>query len=178
MSRLSSKRYAQAAFELAVEEGELESWQESLKRIADITTSEELMVLLETPKLSFNAKKGLLEERLEEVNPVALNLACLLASKGRLRFADDISQQYDRLLDAYRGIEHAEVIVATPLDDEGKERLSDQLGEMTGRKVIIEAQVDPSIVGGVKARIGDTLIDGSIRNKLEALRKSLVGVGR
>ena len=104
-------------------------------------------------------------------------LSALLLHKDRLGIAGDISQQYDRLLDAYRGIEHAEVIIATPLDEEGKERLSDQLWEIMDRKVVIDAQVDPSIVGGFRAKIGDTLIDGSIRNRLEALRKSLTGIG-
>lgn len=179
MARVSSgKRYAQAALELAVERGELESWQGSLRKIAELTEDEPLVALLESPKIPFDVKKGLLEERLGEINFLALNLACLLISRGRFGLADNISQQYDRLLDAYHGIEHAEVATALPLDDEDKERLSRQLGEMTGRKIVIDAQVDPSVVGGFIAKIGDTLIDGSIRNRLEALRKSLVEVGR
>jgi F-type H+-transporting ATPase subunit delta len=136
------------------------------------------MALLENPKLPFAVKKDLLEERLGEVNPLALNLACLLMSRGRLRIAGDISQQYNLLLDAHYGIEHAEVVTALPLDDEDKETISHKLGEMTGHKVVIDAQVDPSVIGGFRAKIGDTLIDGSIRNRLESLRKSLAAVGR
>ena len=179
MARISSgKRYAQAAFELALEKNELESWQVSLKKIAGITADAKLMALLENPKLPFDVKKGLLEERLGEVNPLALNLACLLMSRGRLRIAGNISQQYALLLDAHYGIEHAEVVTALKLDNEDKERLSRRLGKMTGRKVIIDAQVDPSVVGGFRAKVGDMLIDGSIRSRLESLRKSLVGAGR
>jgi len=179
MARFTSgKRYAQAALELAVERDELESWQVSLRKVAELVEDGKLMALLESPKLPFLVKKGLLEERLGEINALALNLVCLLISRGRLRLANNISQEYDRLLDAYHGIEHAEVATALPLDDEGKERLSRQLGEMMGRKIVIDAQVDPSVVAGFIAKIGDTLIDGSIRNKLEALRKSLVGTGR
>jgi F-type H+-transporting ATPase subunit delta len=179
MARVSpGKRYAQAAFELAVERDELESWQQSLRRIAEVAEDEKLVALLESPKLPFAVKKGLLEDRLGKINSLALNLACLLTSRGRLRIAHNISQQYDRLLDAHQGIEHAEVLTALPLDDEDKQRLSQQLGEMVGRKVIIDSQVDPSVVGGFVARIGDTLIDGSIRNRLETLRKSLVEVAR
>jgi len=69
---------------------------------------------------------------------------------------------------------HAEVVTALPLDGEDKEWLSRQLEEIVGHKVMIDAKVDPSIIGGFKAKIGDMLIDGSIRSKLEALRKSLV----
>ncbi len=179
MARVTSgKRYAQAAFKLALEQGELDSWQASLRKIADVTTEEKLMALLGNPKLPFEVKKALLAERLGKINPLALNLAYLLVRKDRLGIAGDISQQYDRLLDTHHGVEHVEVITALPLGDEDKERISSQFGEITGHKVAIDAQVDPSIVGGIKAKIGDTLIDGSIRNRLEALRKSLVGIGR
>jgi F-type H+-transporting ATPase subunit delta len=179
MARVTSgKRYAQAAFKLALERGELDSWQASLKKIADITTDEKLMALLENPKLPLDAKKALLEERLGETNPLALNLVYLLVHKDRLGIACDISQQYDRLLDAHYGVEHIEVVTALPLDDEARERISTQFGKIIGRKVIIDAQVDPYIVGGIKAKIGDTLIDGSVKGKLGALRKSLVEISR
>jgi F-type H+-transporting ATPase subunit delta len=179
MARVTSgKRYAQAAFKLALEKGELDSWQASLRKIANITTDEQLMNLLKNPKLSFETKKAILAEFLGKINPLALNLAYLLVHKDKLGTAVDISQQYDRLLDIYYGIEHVEVITALSLDDEDKERISSRFGEIIGRKVIIDAQVDPSIVGGIKAKVGDTLIDGSIKSKLGALRKSLVEISR
>lgn len=170
------RRYAQAAFELAIERNELGSWKESLAKIADIAEDKKLMALLESPKVPFSAKRGVLEERLGQVNPLALNSACLLVSKGRLRIAGDILQQYDRLVDAYHGIEHAEIVTALPLDEDDRKRISRQLGDLVGRKVIIDARTDPSILGGFRAKIGDTLIDGSTRSRLESLRKSLVGV--
>jgi len=179
MARVTpGKRYAQAAFELAVERNELQSWQESLRRISEITADTKLVAWLESPKIPFDVKKGVLQQRLGELNPLALNLACLLVSKGRLRIAGDILQQYDRLVDAYHGIEHAQIVTALPLEEEDKQRLSRQLGEMMGRKIVIDAQVDPSVVGGFIAKIGDTLIDASTRNRLETLRKSLVEAGK
>jgi F-type H+-transporting ATPase subunit delta len=175
MRRISSaKRYAQAVFELALERNEFESWQEGLKKIADLTTDKKLMALLENPNLSFAAKKRLLQERLAEINPLASNLAFLLVSKGILKRSGDISKTYNELLDAHRGIEHAEVIAAVPLIDEDREAISRRLGEIVEHKVVIDAQVDPSIIGGFIARLGDTLIDGSIRQRLETLKKSLV----
>jgi len=179
MARVTpGKRYAQAAFELAVERNELQIWQESLRRISEITADTKLVAWLESPKIPFDVKKGVLQQRLGELNPLALNLACLLVSKGRLRIAGDILQQYDRLVDAYHGIEHAQIVTALPLEEEDKQRLSRQLGEMMGRKIVIDAQVDPSVVGGFIAKIGDTLIDASTRNRLETLRKSLVEAGK
>jgi F-type H+-transporting ATPase subunit delta len=172
------KRYAQAAFELALEKRQLENWQADLSRAAGIASDIELMSLLENPKLPFDTKKGLLEKRLGKVIPLVLNLTCLLMSRGRLKIVGDISQQYSQLLDSHHAIEHAEVATALPLDDKDKVRLANRLGEIVGQKIIIDAQTDPSIIGGFRARIGDTLIDGSIHNTLELLRKSLTGTGR
>jgi F-type H+-transporting ATPase subunit delta len=135
MARVTSgKRYAQAAFKLALEKGELDSWQVSLRKIADITTDEKLVALLENPKLPFEAKKAFLAELLGKINPLALNLAYLLVHKDKLGIAGDISHQYDRLLDTYHGIEHIEVITALPLDDEDKERISSRFKAITGHK--------------------------------------------
>jgi len=179
MPRIASgKRYAQAAFELAMERNELESWQVSLRKIAELSTDEAFTALVENPKLPFEIKKSLLEERLGDVNPLALNLACLLVHWGKLGTAGNVSREYNRLLDAYHGIEHAEVVTALSLDEKDKERISSQLGKMVNRKVIVDAVVDSSVIGGFTAKIGDMLIDGSVRNRLDALRRNLVEVSK
>jgi F-type H+-transporting ATPase subunit delta len=179
MPRTSSgKRYARAAFDLALEKNELEAWQEGLKKMADSTTDQQLMALLQDPRISFDAKKSLLRKGLAEVHPLVFNLAVLLVSKGILSRSRDIFQQYNNLLDAHRGVERAKVTTALPLDSEEEEVVSRRLGEIVDRKVVIEGQADPSILGGFIARMGDTLIDGSIRQKLETLKKSLVEAGK
>jgi F-type H+-transporting ATPase subunit delta len=179
MPRISSgKRYAQAAFELAQERNTLESWQEGLKRIAEITRDKELMASVENPRLRFEVKKALLQERLGGIPPQVFNLALLLVSKGIFVRAGAISRQYDDLLDAYRGIERAQVTAAVPLSDVERGAISRNLGEIVHRQIILDVQVDPSIIGGFIARIRDTLIDGSIRQRLGALRESLVQSGR
>jgi F-type H+-transporting ATPase subunit delta len=179
MPRISSgKRYAQAAFELALERKEFESWQEGLKKMAATSGNEELMALLQAPRLPFDSKKELLEKQLGAINPLAFNLALLLASKGSFRLSGDIFQQYNDLLDAHRGVERAKVTAAVPLSDQDKETISRRLGKVVDRKVAVDAQVDASIIGGFIARIGDLLIDGSIRQRLESLKKSLVEAGK
>jgi F-type H+-transporting ATPase subunit delta len=179
MPRISSgKRYAQAAFELALEKNELGSWQEGLKNIAGLTGEEQLMALLESPRLPFDAKKELLQKGLGSIHPLAFNLALLLVNQGRLRIAGDISKQFISLLDAHRGVERAKVIAAVPLAADDRETISSRLGRVIERKVVIEDRVDPSIIGGFIARIGDLLIDGSIRQRLESLKKSLVEARR
>lgn len=174
----SGKRYAQAAFELALEKGELKDWQTGLNRVAGIITDGKLMSMLENPKLSFEAKKAVLKESLGTVNPLVVNLACLLMSRGKLKILGAVSEHYERLVDRHHGIVHAEVLTAVSLHDEDRQSLSMQLAELIGHTVIIDSRVDPSILGGFKAKIGDVLIDGSIRNSLESMKKTLALSGR
>jgi F-type H+-transporting ATPase subunit delta len=176
--KVSGKWYAQAMFELALEKNELENCWKGLQQISQFTADESLMALLENPKLSFEAKEGLLQEKLGGVHPFILNLALLLVSKDGLRLAGDIAKQYQLLFDAHRGIEHAEVTTAIPLDERDKEILSNRVGEIMEMKVTLDLHVDPSILGGFIARIGDTLIDGSVRQNLESLGKNLLEAGR
>jgi F-type H+-transporting ATPase subunit delta len=91
-----------------------------------------------------------------------------------LRLGGDISRQFIALLDTHRGVERANVIAAVPLSDEDRKTISSRLGKMVERKVVVEDKVDSSIIGGFIARIGDMLVDGSVRQRLESLKKSLV----
>ena len=136
------------------------------------------MALLENPNLSFAAKKSLLQERLGKINPLTSNLALLLVSKGLLNRSDDLLEKYNELLDAHRGVERAKVTTALSLGDKERDAFSRRLGEIVGRRVVVDAQVDPSVIGGFVARIGDMLIDGSIHQRLESLKRSMVEVGR
>jgi F-type H+-transporting ATPase subunit delta len=174
----SGKRYAQALFELALERGELENWRACLNHVDDTLADGKLMSILENPRLSFEAKKVLLNEHVGTMEPLVANLAYLLMTKGKLRILGDISRHYERLLDRHHGIAHAEVLTAVPLHDEEVKRFSTLFTELAGNKVIIDSRIDPSIMGGFKAKIGDVLIDGSIRNALESMKKKLALSGK
>ncbi len=176
--RVYARRYAQAVFHIALEGGELDRWQSDLRKIVGLAEDESLVALLESPKLHFDIKAGLLSERLGDINPSALNLVYLLVTRGRLGKAGEIADEYQRLLDSHRGIERAEVITAVPLDDEHRQRLTEQLAIMLGKRVALKAEVDPGIVGGIVARIGGKLLDGSTRSKLMGLKRELVRGGK
>jgi F-type H+-transporting ATPase subunit delta len=85
----------------------------------------------------------------------------------------DIADEYQRLLDSYRGIEQAEVTTAIELDDEDRRKLEERLELVVGKKVVLKPRVDPAVLGGIVARIGGKLLDGSTRSKLMALKKAL-----
>ena len=171
-----TERYAQAIFKMALEEKELNRWQADLRKVASLIKDEALFALLENPEVTFDNKAKVLSERLGNVNPQSLKLVSMLVSKGRLSMIGDIADEYQRLVDNYHGVEGAEiaeVTTAIPLDDEEKLRLGQRLTALTGKPVVIKAKLDPNLIGGVIIRVGDKLIDCSIRSKLQTLKRKL-----
>jgi len=171
--RVYARRYSQAVFEIALERNKLDRWQSDLRKIASLSEDATFIAFLESPKFRFDDKARLLSERLGDINPLALNLVYLLVARGRLSMVGDIAGEYQRLLDSYRGIEQAEITTAIPLDDEDKLRLEERLGAIVGKKVVLKPEVDSSLIGGIIARIGGKLLDGSTRSQLMALKKEL-----
>jgi len=171
--RVYARRYAQAVFEIALERKELDRWQSDLRKIASLSEDATFIAFLESPRFHFDDKARLLSERLDDINPLALNLVYLLVARGRLSMVGDIADGYQRLLDSYRGIEQAEITTAIPLDDEDKLRLEEHLGAIVGKKVVLKPEIDSSLIGGIIARIGGKLLDGSTRSQLMALKKEL-----
>ncbi|MEW6142489.1 MAG: F0F1 ATP synthase subunit delta [Chloroflexota bacterium] len=170
----SSRRYASAVMEIALEKKQLEAWRNGLKKLAQVMQEPEIHPILDNPGVPFNLKKQLLEERLGDQGQMVLNLAWLLTARGKTHLAGQIAADYEYLLNQHYGLQPAEVITAVPLDDAEKERLVKYLSDVTGKKVLVSARVDPGIIGGMVARAGDQLIDGSIRSKLANLKRSLI----
>jgi F-type H+-transporting ATPase subunit delta len=173
--RTYARRYSQAVFNIARERNELDRWQSDLKKIASLGEDATFLALAENPKIRFEDKARLLAEGLGDINPLALNLVYLLVAKGRLSMVGDVADEYQRLLDSYRGIEQAEVTTAIPLDDKDKQRLGERLGAVVGKKIVLKPKVDSNVVGGIVARIGGKLLDGSTRSKLLALKNTMAG---
>jgi len=173
-----ARRYAQAVFQIALEADELDRWQSDLDNIVELVSAPPLLALLESPKIKFDDKAKVLSELIENINPLVLNLVHLLVDKGRLDIISDLAEDYKQMGDSHRGIEQAEVTTAIPLDDEDKRKLAESLGTRVGKEVVLQTVVDPGVIGGIIARIGGKLLDGSTRSKLAALRKELAGAGR
>jgi len=170
----SAKRYAQAAFDIAREKGNFDQWRSDIRSIAELTEDTEVSDLIENPKLPFDLKAKLVREKLGEINQLSLNLCYLLISKGKFANAQQIADEYDRLLDDFRGIKHANVVTAIPAEADDGERIATRLKAIVGKDIVVNLQADPAILGGMIARIDGTLIDGSVRKKLDELKKSLV----
>jgi F-type H+-transporting ATPase subunit delta len=174
----SAKRYAQAIFEIALESDKLKDWQSNLTRVTKLVEDKEFIELAENPKVHFDLKQKLIQDKLGKTNAMALNLVYLLVSKGKLGTARQISDEYNHLVNEHYGIKKAEVTTAIPLDKAESEKLNRHLEELVGKKVTMKLQVNPNILGGFVARIDDSMLDGSIRNRLETLKKRLAETGK
>jgi F-type H+-transporting ATPase subunit delta len=174
MARVAAKRHAQAAFQIALERDELEIWRGDLERLSALVSDPLLFAFLESPRINFEEKGRILRQGLEGVNPLVINLALLMVTRGRLDLVADMVLEYGWLVDEHRGIAHAEVATAVPIELKEKDKLVRYLGDLVGLKIALTDRVDPSIIGGLVARVGDKIIDGSTRSRLLALRESLL----
>ncbi len=171
----AAKRYAQAAFTVALEQGELERWTADLESLAALMTQPDAAAVLESDRVADAEKEKVLTAALADVGPRALNLARLLVAKRRTALAVQIGQEFQTLLDEHRGVARATVTTALPLTDDQVKGVAAKLSRITGKQVSVEPRVDEAIMGGLIARVGDTLIDGSTRSRLIALKKVLEG---
>ena len=171
----SPTRYAQAVFQIAVESGELDQWQQDLTTLAIAFEDADLSGFLEAPQVPTTSKIDAINQSLaNSVGPLALNLVSLLASRDAVGLIPGITEEYGRLLDAHRGIERAEVVAAVALDDAQRDRVAQLLEGVTGKEVRLTAYVEPDILGGLIARVSDRVIDGSLRTRLDEMRRSIV----
>jgi len=170
----SARRYAQAVFQLAVEGKNLDGWADDLAALARAIENAEFVALLDSPHLSPVQKRKLINDALgKAVGPLPLNLISLLASRNYVRLVPDILDEYEGLLYAHRGIVLGEVISAVPLEPQQLDAIATRLSEVVGRQVRVTARVDPGVLGGFIAKVGDRVLDGSAKTKLEQMRRSL-----
>ena len=170
---VAARRYAQAAFEIAEDRGEVDRWLGDLRMAADVLRESRVARFLANPGVPFEKKRQILATNLSDVNPLTQNLLFLLVKKGHLQSLPDITDEFENLVNQWRGTEVAEVTTAVPLDDQEAAAIKQRLEGLTGKKIVLRQSVDPAIIGGVIAKVGDKLIDGSVRGKLATLRQRL-----
>jgi F-type H+-transporting ATPase subunit delta len=167
--------YAAALFEVARAEGSLDRVEEELFRVArTIEGSDDLRATLTDQAVPVERRQGIVEDLLGgRASNVTTALVSFVVGSGRSK---DLPAIIDRLVERAaeeRSQAVAEVRSAIPLDDSQKERLAAALGKATGKNVSVKVIVDPSILGGIVAQVGDTVIDGSVRTRLNQLREAL-----
>ncbi len=170
----SARRYAQAVFAIALEQGEPDRWLDDLALLSDAMANDDFANFLDAPQPTLSQKINLIEETLgDSVSRLALNLISLLASRNSARLARSITESYQEMLDEHNGIERAEIVSAVTLSDEQQQRIEAMLKDIVGKEITATSRVEPQILGGFVARVGDKVIDGSTRTRLDDLRRQL-----
>jgi F-type H+-transporting ATPase subunit delta len=167
--------YAEALFHVVKAEGELDRVEDELYKFGKILeTHHELKQALSDEIIEKAQREALLESLLGgKVSPHTLSMLNFIVSQGRARQLPPILETVSELAAEARQSVVAEVRSAIPLDDDQKEQLAQALGKATGKKVEVKVVVDPSVIGGVVSKVGDTVIDGSIKRRLEQVRQSV-----
>lgn len=175
MAELVSKTYAGAFFDIAQEIGKEEEYFEELKELDKIFSLHgDLMTFLKSPVFSKEEKKKLLAEIFSgKVSEYAMNFLKVLVDKGRIGLFAEIASTYKTMLYRKKNMEEVTAITAVAMTQEMKDALTQKLNTSLGKDVILQNKVDPSILGGVVLKIGNEQIDGSVKNRLETIKKEL-----
>jgi F-type H+-transporting ATPase subunit delta len=164
--------YARSLFEVARDQGKLDELREQLSQFADALDSErELAVFFFSPYFSTKEKQEGLERMLDGADPIFLNFLQVLIENHRMPVIFRARQQYERLWERENELLPVDITSAIELDRETTESLGRTIGERAGRKIKLAAHVDPDILGGIVLRVGNSILDASIRNRLEQLRR-------
>jgi F-type H+-transporting ATPase subunit delta len=167
------RRYADAAFEIALRDGTVETWRRELEAAAATSTEGELERVLANPAIPLDQRVNVAEEVFASLSGAVRNLILLLVRRNRIEQLPRVAAEFARLDDRRNGLTHATATSAAPLGADEVKAITARLEELTGGKVSLETAEDPSLLGGVVVRVGDRLIDGSVRSRLERLRNQL-----
>jgi F-type H+-transporting ATPase subunit delta len=179
-TRTSAARYARALFEVAQKESDPAVVGQNLDAVVSaFSESQELTALLGSRSIPDTVRRNVviaIAEKLAVATPVA-KLLGLLADRGRLHLVPEVAQVYAERLLEHQNVVQADVTTAVPLSPEALSRLEDSLRAATGKQITMRVSVDPALLGGVVARVGSTVYDGSIRTQLKKMRDQLVAQG-
>ena len=173
-----ARNYAETLFELARRNESIQEYGDALGMVAGLLEDDSrFRTFVETPRIDDENKKDVIRKVFRDKAPKqVLNFVLITIDKRRQTLLREISEEYSLLLDNHLGREHVEVTVARPLDDTTANVVSEQLSKMLGRQAIPHIRVKPEILGGLVVRTGDMIYDGSVRRRLEGLRRRLLTV--
>jgi F-type H+-transporting ATPase subunit delta len=171
----AARRYAEAAFEVATRDGAIEAWRTELDAIAARIGEARVTSVLANPAIPLDQRSVALAGLLQGVATTGpSNLVQLLLKRGRIEELPRVAAEFRRLDDRRQGITHATVTSASALTPDEIRALTARLEQSTGGRIALDTVVDEALLGGLIVRVGDRLIDGSVRGRLERLRNQLI----
>jgi len=170
-----ARRYAAAVFDLANRQNTLDRTLDDVQGIAQVFSHRKIAFLLREPKVPAQRKERAIREAIQsKVLPTSLSLALLLIQRELVEYAPNIATELEQMVRDYRNEAVAQVTTATPMDAVQSRTVQQALAQRTGKTIIVQSHIDPTILGGVIARVGDQLIDGSVRYRLSLLQQQLL----
>ena len=170
-----ARRYAGAMFDLALKQNTLDRTLDDVQGIGQLFSKHTLAYLLREPKVPLQRKEKALRETLgSRVLPTSLNLALLVVQRGLVELMPNIAAELQQMVFDHKNQAIAEVTTAASMDAHQQALVKQALEQQTGKTILLQTKVNPEILGGVVARVGDQVIDGSIRQRLQVLRRQLL----
>ena len=171
-----ARRYAKALLLIGKEDGQAELYRDELAGVANLLEGDkELGQAINNPLYNATGRKQVLQAVIEKLglSEVLSSFLLLLFDKGRFGFIGAISEFYEKLADELKGVARASLVSAAELPDETVEKIRDALSKKTGKEIVLDVTQDPSLIGGIVTRIGDLVLDGSIKTQLLNMRETL-----
>ncbi len=178
ISTTLSRRYAKALISIGQENDALDKYGEDLAALVQmVDESRDFRELLINPVFTKEDKKKIAGEILNQMrtDPIVVNFVNVLIDRKRIDQLSGIEKAYRERLDEIKGVTRGEVISAEPLSEEELGRVTDALSTISGKQVLVATKTDESLIGGLVARVGDMILDGTIRTQLNQLKESLKG---
>ncbi len=173
-----AKRYAKALVEIGQANDALDKYGSDLTALSGIIAeSRDFREVLESPVFTKDDKKRIARDILNKIgaDPMVINFVNVLIDRKRINQLDGVETAYRSRVDEIRGITRGEVISAESLEESDLGRVTEALSKISGKKVLVTSKVDPFLIGGLVARVGDMVFDGTIRTQLNQLKESLKG---
>lgn len=176
MASSAAKRYTQALTEIAQESNTFDAWQRDLDTLAALVSDEEVLNYFQSPSVQVEQKLKTAEVVLADAQPEARTLLRMMIERRRLRLFPEIATLFAEEALAAKGIVMIDVTTADALDDAGEQLVRERLKGIVGKDVELRLHTDANIIGGIVARIGDQVIDGSVLNQLRRMRATMNAV--
>jgi F-type H+-transporting ATPase subunit delta len=171
-----ARRYAKALVQLATDEGGVEKFYAELTAFdAVLVENPDLRAILVSPAYRAEVKREIVRELLAKLAPAVTvaNFVQLLVDRNRLNYLSQIIASYGVFADELSGVVRPTLTTAMPLDDQQVDAIRDALAKSTGKKVVLTVEVDAALIGGVVAKIGDKVLDGSVKTQLTRIEDIL-----
>lgn len=169
----SARRYADALFSIARDRNRIDEWADELERLGTVVQHPDAMRFLNTPALGLRRKREAIAALADPLSRETRSLVDILLERRRVSLVPAVADAFAGLVRAHKGIELAEVTTALELSEDERRLVAQRLAARVGKNVDLRTRVDPAIIGGVVARVGDQLFDGSVRGRLQALKRRL-----